>query len=283
MPQTYRYRKHVRWVLYKLPFAAGLLFAFKAVLLVSLPVSPNAPSDALMGAIIYAAGAFVMLIYAAIGYFRYGYEGSCFTLYENELVWTNGEDFKYLRYNDIDRIDSQRKRLGRSRVRIITSDNAVQLSTIIENAGELILDLKRELDKRGLQHRYDQEELLSFLKDAAIFDQNWERLPENFLRFMALAILWSLTGFVVAVTAGGGTAGGIIAAVISFFFALVPQYVTDRDCTRRISYEANLDEFTCPARDKEWEKRTFKKALLLTALIYACIYAALILAAHTLG
>ncbi|MFA6242085.1 MAG: hypothetical protein WC655_14215 [Candidatus Hydrogenedentales bacterium] len=284
MLQTYRYRGLVHWASYQIPFVLGLLLAVKCVIYLSVLDPRNPPSDLVMLAIISAVCAFGLLIRAAFGYVSYGYEGACFTLYDNEFVWTNGEEFKYTRYEAVVRIDSKcSKRLGRSRVRIITSDDAFQLSPLIGNAGELVQDLKRELDRRGLQHCYDQEELHSFLKDATIIEQNCERFRENLWRWIALALLWPLTGYVVAVTAGGDTADAIVAAVISFFFSFVPQHVTDRDFVRRIRREANLNDFTCPARDKKWEKRTFRRAVLSTALIYACIYTALIFAARTFG
>ena len=144
---------------------------------------------------------------------------------------------------------------------------------VVEGIGALLRELKAALDARGLQASYDAKRLYAFMKTAEFSDQGWERTYEAFWTLVLATIGASIVGllFALLVHARGGAM--LLWIVISTLWPVFVYGTAELLFGRRLAKLSDEASFTCPPRDREWERLVYRKAILWGAGLYllACV------------
>ena len=277
MREEYRYRKHIRWGQYIIPalfggvalfIVAGCLITMGFAMLSDAILEPTSHVKAAAGGVMGILTLVVLAEGALAWYLYYRLAGVRFVLDDEAATYVYRGGEKRIPYDDIVRIKTPSIRYFGGWLKVVSQSDTIRLTLSVENMSKLVRRLKEELDRRGLEERYDRAELLGFLKTATFLDQSCERLFRSIWR-IALLSLTSL-GVVIGLGLPAGLYGvGVIALLEAvLLWPLVPYLATEFIFGRRLKRLADEETFTCPDRDVPWEKRITRRAFLTGSLVF---------------
>ena len=271
--RQYRYRKHVRWGQYALP----ALFAFGAIAPWIVVLAFGLRADASGAHIVYVLAAVVTIVSVVIGapvwwlYWRLA--GIAISLQPDALVYRHRGGEERLPYDRIGPLHFPSARYLGGWVALRSGEKTIRLTVVVEGIGALLRELRAALDARGLSASYDAKRLYAFMKTAEYSDQSWERVYETFWRLVLATLGGTVVGllFAFAVHARGGAV--LLWVVVSTLAPVLVYASAEVLFGRRIAKLSDEASFTCPARDRAWERAIYRKAIMWGAAVYllACV------------
>ena len=266
--REYRYRKHIRWGQYVLPVVFGLGAIVPWLVVLAFGLRPDASG----AQVVYVLAAVVTIVSVVIGapvwwmYWRLA--GIAIRVQPDAFVYRNRGGEKRLAYDRIGPLHFPAAPYLGGWVALRAGDETIRLTVVVEGIGALLRELKAALDARGLSASYDRGRLYAFMKTAEFSDQGWERTYEVF---------WTL----VLATIGAATVGVLFALLIHarggamllwiVFSTLCPVFVyaaAEVVFGRRIAKLSDEASFSCPPRDRAWERAVYRKASVWGAGLY---------------
>jgi hypothetical protein len=258
--RPYRYRKHLRWGQYILPvfFGLGAVAPWGALLVLLRSGSPAADAGfvfaPVISAIFLAAGVPCWWLY-------YRLAGVVITLGDDALVYRYRGGTKRFPYDRLKPLCFPSVRYMGGWMALRSGGDTVRLTVVVEGIGTLLRELKAALDDRDLSDLYDQDQLFRFLKTAEYADQSWQ-LAYNFAWILLLATLaWAALGAVGGFLAGAHPRVIIGWATVSALWPTGVYLGTVIRFGRRLAKLADEVSFTCPSRDREWERAVYRKGM----------------------
>jgi len=193
-------------------------------------------------------------------------------LTDEALIYTDRKGTTTIPYEDITSLEFPSVKYTGGWIKINTASKPIRLTVVVQGIHRLLLELKQQLDRRGLSHKYNEKKFFSFIKTSAYSDHSWDR----FYRIWAFVIGTPvLTGLIGGITAAGlhlNRYQRMTLLLPIIMFPLVPYIIAEFILGKRTTQQSNLDEFYIPEPDLAYENKVY-----LNALIWGCVgFAALL-------
>lgn len=213
-------------------------------------------------------GISLILIFEAI-FLRYVFKiftTTSITLSDDSIRYVNNKKEIIIRYEDIKKIKFPSLKYLGGWIKIISKNKNIRLTVVVENIQDLLVELKKQLDDRGLSHNYNDKRFFNFYKTASYSDDSWRRL----YKYVKPYILFESISCVLVVIIGILTDIEIIVLLIPFtillpliifiFFELI--YII------RHSSKSNYETFSVVDRDIVYENKVTKVMYITLLSIY---------------
>jgi hypothetical protein len=253
--RQYRYRKHLRWGQYVLPvfFGLGAVAPWVALLLVgSRQAAEGFVLVPLLSAVFLVLGVPCWWVY-------YRLAGVVITLDDEALVYRYRGGTKRLSYDRLAPLRFPSVRYVGGWMALRSGGDTVRLTVVVEGIGTLLQELKAALDARDLSDLYDQDQLFLFLKTAEYSDQSWQRAYEVFWMYLFATLAGAALGIVVGPAAGAHPLVIVGWATVSALWPTGVYLWTEVLFGRRLAKLSDEVSFTCPPRDREWERAVYRR------------------------
>ncbi len=275
MENEYRYRKHIRWGQYIIPISFGILIiCLWGIIGIILLFSKKAYPLTLL---------FVLICFSFVFFFEgillwylyYRMAGISILLKDEGIIYKYRKGEKRIPFDSIYRLVFPSVQYIGGWIKIISRNDTIRLTVVVENIGDFLQKLKVLLDNRGLSDRYEKAKFFRFLKTSVYADQSWARLYSIFWKLILISILNGVIGFVFATLGQFDFLGTGTWIIISLFWPTAVYLSTEIVFGRWIAKKSVEDSFTCPPRDIVVEQSVYRKAVLIGALLYIGIFAIL--------
>jgi hypothetical protein len=277
--RQYRYRKHLRWGQYVLPvfFGLGAAAPWGAYLLLQHIGSPAAAQVFVFAPVLSAT---FLIAGVPCWWMYYRLAGVVITLEDDALVYRYRGGTKRFPYDRLRPLRFPSVRYAGGWVVLRSGGDTIRLTVVVEGIGNLLQELKAALDARDLSDCYDQDQLYSFLKTAEYADQSWQRAYAVYWVLLLATLAWGALGAVLGSAAGAHPLAVVGWATVSALWPTGVYLGTEIVFGRRVAKLSDEVAFTCPPRDREWERAVYCKAvawglgsyLLSAALAFAATW-----------
>lgn len=190
------------------------------------------------------------------------------------IVYTNYKGDTVIKYEDITKIQFPSIKYTGGWIKIITNQDTIRLTVVVEGIQELLLELKSEIDRRGMNDKYDADKFFKFLKTSAFSDESWQRIYKIWWKLLALDIITLLVGVGIGIYMHFEFLGMFLSIIISTGFPTVLYLITEIIIGRKTAILSNKDTFSIPKSDLEYERRVYKICTLWGTIIYSTIIVA---------
>jgi hypothetical protein len=160
---------------------------------------------------------------------------------------------------------------------VIQSESRIAWFTVgIKGIVDLLRELKATLDVRGLWNCYDRVQLFNFLKTAEVVEQSSERMHEVIGKYLLFTLAGAALGLIFALVGQNGIIGTVLWILASALWPPVVNSTAEVVFICRLARLADEKSFTCPSRDRAWERVVFRKAIGWGLGVYLVIAAAIL-------
>ena len=266
--KEYRYRKHIRWGQYVLPALFGLIGVSPWILILWLGLRPDSSGAQAVYVLAVLLTVLTVLVGAPVWWLYWRLAGIAISLERDALVYRHRRGEDRLPYDRIGPLGFPSARYLGGWVALRSGEKTIRLTVVVEGIGALLRELKAALDARGLSASYDAKRLYAFMKTAEFSDQGWERTYEVFWTLVLATLGAALVGvlFALLVHARGGAM--LLWIVVSTLWPVFIYATAEVLFGRRIAKLSDEASFTCPPRDRAWERAIYRKAMMWGAGLY---------------
>lgn len=264
MSNQYQYRKHLTYIRNIFPIFIAVILVFLGVLIVI-----NRPSIIVIS--MFSFFSIFMILFSVFIWIFYGR----FTLVKvsidsDAIIYTNYKGDTIIKYEDITEIKFPSLNYLGGWIEIKTAKKTIRLTVVIENIHTFLLELKCELDKRGLANKYNYDKYFMFLKTSIYSDDSWRRVYNIWWKLFLSTIL----AIGISVATGILLDFGIILGLTVFLSFVIPTIVyliTEIIFGRRVAKLSDKNSFYIPEPDLQYEASINKKAVLWGSLAFIII------------
>lgn len=257
MNSQYKYRSHLNYIKWIVP-----IIIVASILIDWLGRDPFESSNPyIISSIIQAILAF------AIWRFLHKFSLIRVTIDEKAITYSNNKGDQRVEYDEIKELKFPSVRYTGGWMKIISNKKPIRITVVLENIHKLLLEIKEELDRRGLSDRYDKKKFFKFLKTSVHADASWQRIWRIWIKLIVATIITTMIGVGVALIFDVGNFI-IVFVIFSCIFPTIVYYITEIVFRRRVTKLSGFDSFTVPERDTIFEKSVYKKAILIGTVAY---------------
>lgn len=272
MSKQYQYRKHLKYMKNIIPIALlvilTLVWAGVSIVLLLGKESAEGMMPAVIVSVVVAFEA--LLIRKFLNRFtvvKVSIDGDA-------IRYTNYKGETIIKYEDITEIKFSSIKYTGGWVKIISGKDNIRLTVVIENIQELLLELKDELDERGMHYTYNSEKFFKFFKTALFSDQSWERIYRIWWKLLISTIAMTGVSVGIGILLNFGSLKLLLATLIAFIWPDIVYMITEIIFGRRIAKTINKETFCIAKYDLDYESRIYKQAALWGAILYIVLIAA---------
>lgn len=267
MNKEYRYRNHIRWGQYVIPIFFGIsIIGLWGILGVFLPISESMFPSILL---LVLGLSFILLSEGILlCYLYYRMAGVRVSIDDEAVIYKYRRGKKRIQFDNISHLKFPSLPYIGGWVKIISKNDTMRLTVVVENIGNLLQELKTSLDNRELSGRYDEVKFFRFLKTAVYSDQSWARLYSIFWKLVLITILNAVIGLAFTILGRVGVLGTILWIAISALWPIIVYLGTEIVFMRQIAKKSIKESFTCPPRNTIYEKAVYRKAVFMGASLY---------------
>lgn len=267
MNKEYRYRKHIRWGQYLIP----ALFIFLIIILWGVALFVVFMKGIASKALIAGVPLFSFLLIlegSLLWYIYYRMAGIRVSVGEDALIYRNRRGEKNIPFDAISCLKFPSIPYTGGWIKIISKSNTIRLTVVLQNIGDFLQELKNALDHKGLCGCYDRRKFFRFLKTSVYADQSWERLYSIFRKLILATVLSASAGGIYAISTGLGIFRIISWIALSIIWPAAIYLYAEFMFARRLAKQSNEELFTCPPRDKAYEKSLYLKTAIFGISFY---------------
>jgi len=266
--KEYRYRKHIRWGQNVVPvFFVFLIICFWIVPLILAAFDRRVPG------MVFVVLALVSLLVLVEGFFIwrlfYRMAGVSVSVGDDAIVYRHRRGVITIPFEAVTRLKFPSVKYTGGWIKIVSAENTIRLTVVIQNIGDLLQELRDALDQRGLSNCYDRKKMFSFFKTASYSDQSWARMYKIFWNLVLLTILGGVIGAFCAVFARMGIIGILLWSALSSMWPMTVFVYTEIIFARRFAKASDEGSFTCRPADHVHEKAVYQKAIVFGIAIYS--------------
>lgn len=261
MNNEYKYRPHIKYLKWIVP-----IFIFIPSTVIGW--MGRSPEESLTPFIITSV--IQAIVAVVIWRFLHKFTLVRVTCDEEAITYTNNKGNIRVEYGDIKKLKFPSVRYTGGWIKVISNKKSIRITVVLENIHRLLLDIKEGLDKRGLSDRYDEKKFFKFLKTSVHSDSSWQRLYRIWIKLLVTTIITTIIG-VGTILFFDVDAFQVVLIILSNPFPLIAYYLTEVVFRRRVTRLSNIDSFTVPERDTEYEKAIYKKAIWIGTIAYIAI------------
>ena len=283
MVKEYRYRKHIRYLQYLLPRLLIVLilcfWIFAAIMWAKSSVKN--PTD--LAEMLTCGGILTIILgleSVFIWFFLRRFSKVCVFLNGGFITYRNVKGEQKIAIDSITALEFASVKYTGGWIKIIAKNDTIRLTVVIEEIGDLLRKLKAALDSRGKNDVYSPKKFYSFIKTAEYSDQSWERAYSIFWKLCAFVVLNIAIGLGFAWLSGLGALGWIVWIAASIIGPTLVYCIGDLLIARKISKESDEETFTCPPRDKVFEKSIYTKSGTIYSAVYLLLSIIVLVVAH---
>ena len=268
MGKEYRYRRHLFWCQnYIIPIVFGMTILFMWVAVGVLSLASSAPSiDFVLDGISFT-GVF-LLQGLVLWYISYRLTGVRVSISEGAIKYKNRTGEIRIRPSEITKIQFPSIRYAGGWIKIISAENTIRLTVVVEEIGEFLKEIKTLLDNTGQSHRYDRQKFFNFLKTATYCDQSWARIYSFFWCLILATLIFGIMGVIIAMVGDFGLMGITVCFLFSYLWPFLTWAVVEIIFGRKIARESDKEGFVCPPRDAVYERALAYKVSLASLFFY---------------
>ncbi|MCP4374699.1 MAG: hypothetical protein GY794_00750 [bacterium] len=266
--KEYRYRKHIRWGQYAVPiFFAVLTVGLVVTLLILISVT-NRDFDALcivlpvLLIVFFIEGGFVWLLF-------YRMAGVSVSLGEDAVIYRNRKGVITIPFEDITNLQFPSVKYAGGWVKIVSARETIRLTVVIQDIGDLLVELREALDRKGLSDSYNRKKMFSFLKTAVYSDQSWERLYKIFWKFVLAVVLCGVVGGLCGYFSRVGLVKTLLWSIVASFWPVAIFLYMEIVLGRRFAKATDEETFSCPPRADAEEMAAYRKAGIIGIAVFA--------------
>jgi hypothetical protein len=266
--REYRYRKHIRWGQYALPALFGFIGVSPWILILWLGLRPDSSGAQAVYVLAVLLTVLTILVGAPVWWLYWRLAGIAISLEPDALVYRHRRGEDRLPYDRIGPLHFPGAPYLGGWVALRSGEKTIRLTVVVEGIGALLRDLKAALDARGLSASYDAKRLYAFMKTAEFADQGWERTYEVFWKLVLATIGAALVGVLVALLVHARGGAMLLWIVVSTLWPVAIYGTAEVLFGRRIAKLSDEASFSCPPRDRAWERAVYRKAIVWGAGLY---------------
>lgn len=269
LEKHFKYRKHLRYIQYIVPSILGILIILiwgtLGILNAIYYLYENFPE-------LYMLAGVLSIIFLIEGLFSFfflrRFNRVEIVLNDESIIYKNIRGETIIPIGEIKKLEFPSIKYAGGWVKIISHNTNIRLTVVVEEIGDFLKSLKNNLDSRGMESVYNSKKFYSFYKTAEFSDQSWGRMYDLFPKG-CLAVLVNLSVAVIASIYGDFNGGVIILLVTASLIGPLMVYIIGEIIIgRKITREANEEEFSVPQRDKYLENKVY----IISGAIYAIGY-----------
>ncbi len=272
LENKYIYRKHLRKPA-KFFLALVLMIIIPYATIAIVTTQSNAYEDRIeMGFIFLIVGVFMaiflsiefLIIYFVL-YRRF--KKIYVVLNEEGIIYNNARGEIKIPYENIKALKFPSIRYTGGWIKILHGNGNIRLTVVLENIGDMVKNLKNNLDEKNMSSVYKDKAMYKFFKTANYCDQSWERIYDNVkLYFIAIIVNIGVaalfSGFITEVS------DKIYAYVGALVGPLLVFFITEIIFGRKLAKGASKENFSVPSRDKQLEHKIYKWAFGIYLIIF---------------
>lgn len=267
----YRYRPHVTWGLYIIlaVFGFQLLVAFVILAIILSTSEIGAPATLVL---LYIA---LVASFAALGFllrrFIYRMAGVRIRVEDGKLWYERRNGTAIVPLDAIERLEFPSIRYSGGWLKVVSSNETLQIMLVLQGIGNLLMELKEAMDRLGLQDRYDRRKFFNFYKTAVFSDQSLDRQCAIFWKWISATIALAVPEIVLAHRTPFAIVGVVLWPLGCWILVTGACFLPELLFGLRVAQLSDEQTFTCPPRDRQYEKSVYRKAFAIAALIYIAV------------
>ena len=256
--KIYKYRKHIG----KLRKIFLWTFMITGILFLMLGIFIEEGILITLGIIFIIYGILINVIYGRL-------ESTEFFIKHNTFVYKTNRRVIEIPFEKITSLDSKSIRYTGGWLLIKSrNEKPIRLTVVVENIGDLIIELKNKLDEYEMYYKYNEYKLNKFFKTSFFADQSWERNGFFLPRIFIIDIIYYSVITVLGIQVSPSFVISMIIATILFIivYLYVEMYLYISKIKKEAGKNINWEIITY---DSVLARNRLKKVLLFTILIYA--------------
>lgn len=276
MEKQYIYRKHIRIMQKVMPAILGCL---AALILIASIVIASFMKNELNKILVLIPAVFLSFIISiealSIWFIFRRFTKVSVKLTEDYLIYTNIKGETKVPIDQIQKLEFPSIPYIGGWLKIIYPGGNIRLTVVLEKIGDLLKELKMNLDSKGNQC-YNRKDMFKFYKTAEYSDQSWERTYEVFVKRLLLTFLSTFLGVLLYILSGQSK--------IMFFWALassvlplIAGLIAGIVFMVKSASGSNEDSFEVKPRDRVYEKKVYTLSFAVYGVLYFLASAAMLL------
>ncbi|MHB8132419.1 MAG: hypothetical protein ACYDEX_25990 [Mobilitalea sp.] len=189
------------------------------------------------------------------------------TLTEDAIVYTNLKKQIIIPYEDIEKLEFPSIKYTGGWVKIIYKGGNIRLTVVLEHIGEFISELKERLNKRQMEHVYNEKKMFSFFKTAVFSDESWERVYHN-ARVQVTVHFLCIIFTTIILLFSGYSENNHIYIMGSVFAPLLGYLISEVIIGNRVKKRIISEELKLLPRNPEFEYKIFNILIIGFSIAY---------------
>ncbi len=263
MNKQYHYRKHIKYLRYIFPIVLflSLIILWTVIILFEKEAKENISPILILTIVILFEAIF---IWKFMGRFmrvkvNIGLDAITYSNYKGDIK---------IKYEDIIKIEFPAIKYFGGWIKIKSKENTIRLTVVIENIQKLLMELKAELDNKGLTEKYENDKFFEFLETATFSDEGWQRVYRIWWKILLLTLITSGLGLGVGILFNFDGFLIFLSGLFSFIYPTIVFIITEIFFGKKIAKIANKDTFTIPISNLKYEERIYKRTVLVATAVY---------------
>jgi len=187
---------------------------------------------------------------------------------DEKIIYKNYKGEKILKFEDIDCIQFLTIKYSGGWIKIKSNEKTIRFTTVMKDIHKLSLEIKEQLDIRGLNHVYKDNRYKNFIKTSAYVDDSWERVYRIWWKLTLITIATAIISVLIGIFLQFGDEKTAILTMMAFLFPTVVYIITEIVFALRVGRLFKKDIVLILTRDTLYERSVYKKSMIMSLLIY---------------
>lgn len=272
MDKKYLYRKHLRQPAKLFGCICGIFLLLYVAMTSTILLSNGDLGDSEEIAIFAVVGVFVaililfefLILYFAV--FR-RFKKISVELTNEAIIYNNIKGTTVIPYNEITEVKFPSIRYLGGWVKIMHGNKNIKITVVLEDIGDLLINLKEKLDSIGRENVYKENKFFNFYKTAKYSDNSWARVYEYLKKLTVFVVCNLIVGCILAKLSDDAGVKFML-VILSYILPIVVFVICEIILGRNIAKNSNRENFYVPNRDKALEAKVYIRAYIIYSIIY---------------
>ena len=268
----YRYRREMVWALYFIVGLYGLQVLIPGVVISTMFFTAELADFADLASFAWVFVA-LLAMFALLGIWLwsvvYRLAGVRICLDSGKLCYRGRWGSTIVPLDTIEQIEFSSIQYLGGYLKIVSKVKTLRITVALKDVTRFLLELKTAMDELGIRDRYDRHKYFSFYKTAAYSDESWERSEAIFWKWIlpTLGIAMAAAGYLLIRETSIPSTHVVIVSIGFLLLVTAIWCLPEFYFARRVAKLSDEETFTCPPRDRDYEKAVYRKAFAIVALI----------------